>query len=646
MPIGIISSGGGASVTSGGRLWEDDGSVPVNLYVNNLLGDDDNLDGTSPTIGVGAVGPFATIARAIREVPVYAAISRTIHVAGTGVNYVLPPVLEDLNKVTISGSTSVASSHVISSINASSRANGLDLTIGSGMTVGAYRGKLIDFTSGPMGARYGWIYSNNATNIQVSQDTPGSQSYKLPAVSNTFDILDLDTTINLTEQTVITDCTQCTIENIHFTGTGFINTISTDQIVFRRCLLEYQRHQVGGFGRSLLLCCYVATTGDVQHGLLGVLNQAHIFINRGTVVDGMNAATHDHVRSVSQASWETDSEVVWKEVGEIQWRGTHVMARNQVAAGDHTWRFIDTVGIVGNDDNEAYWGAWDLPVCYGNVTSDYFLQGTRGCQGRIASGSGVATATTINAVSADDGATAVADAPDYTYFQGGDPAGIGNAQGPSSIEGVSNYGGNIDFVEADSIVITGNDATDEVVIGESHSSIIGNPHNTVVDKVSVSSNDSTPDYLENKLTSTTTGVSYNEVGDGGDEDLRLDIDSATEGGQGLIELATEAEVAARTDDTRAVTPLKHELADSLVHALAETSYMEVTRVTGQVKDVITYTDSGKGTKVRETNLTRTGGQVSVIVNKQYDSSGSLVQTLTGTVNRTGGRVSSIDWVES
>jgi hypothetical protein len=411
----------------------------------------------------------------------------------------------------------------------------------------------------------------------------------VPAVSNTFDILDLDTTIDIAENTTIKDSTQCAFEHIHFAGVGYINTISTDQVTFRRCLIEYQRHQVGGFGRSLLLCSYVATTGHVHYGLLGILNQAHIFINRGTVVDSKNATTYDHIRSVSQASWETDSEVVWKEIGEIQWRGTHVMARNQVAAGDHTWRFVGVTGIVGNDDDEAYWGAWDLPVCFGNVTSSYFLQGTRGCQGRIASGSSVSTATTINAVSADDGATAVADAPDYTYFQGGDPAGIGNAQGPSSIEGVSNYGGNIDLVPVAPILITGSDATDTIVV---------------------------------------------------------DVDSASESAEGVIEIADQAEMDARTDDLKAVTPLKHEKANSLVHALAETSRSKVVRASGQVKDVIAYTDISETTKIRETNLTRSGGRVSVIVKKQYDDSGNLLQTLTGTVNRTAGRVSSIDWVES
>lgn len=592
MPIGV--TGQGADFSGGGisRPWEDDGSVPLDLYVNNLIGDDDSFDGSAPAIGAGNIGPFATIKRAIDETPIVAQLSRTIYIAGTGTKYTIDScVLKAMNKLTFVGDTSIESSETISSINSSARSIGLDLTIGAGMTIDTHRGKLVDFTSGSMSAGFGWIYSNDATDVQVAQDTPGSLSFSVPAVSDTFDILSLDTEVEILGPVIMTDSAGgCDWKHIHFTGTGHINTISTDQINFQYCRLDYERHQVGGFGRTLLLCSYLATTGNAIHGLLGVLNQAHVFLNRGTVVDGgLNAGANNHVRSVSQSSWETDSEVVFKDVGEIRWRGTQVMARNAIQPGEHTWRFVDCDGVVGNDDNEASWGHWDLPVCYGSVTGSYFLTGTRGVWGRIASGSSVTTTTVTNAVSADDGATASADHADYTHFEGGDPAGIGNPMAPSSIEGVSSYGGNIDLVPVAPIIITGDDPTDTIII---------------------------------------------------------DVDSATETAEGVIEIATAAEVAARTDDVRAITPLKHETADSLVHSLAETSYEELTRVSGQVSNVTIWTDSGKSVKVRETDITRSSGQVSVIIDKQYDAVGVLAQTMTGTITRSGGQVASIDWVES
>lgn len=95
-----------------------------------------------------------------------------------------------------------------------------------------------------------------------------------------------------------------------------------------------------------------------------------------------------------------------------------------------------------------------------------------------------------------------------------------------------------------------------------------------------------------------------------------------------------------------LTAPQHLALDQLVHNIAETSYLEVTRSGGRVTDVIIWTDSGKTTKIREVNITRSSGQVSQVVTKQYDGGGSLVQTLTQTINRSSGQVASIDSVLS
>lgn len=97
-----------------------------------------------------------------------------------------------------------------------------------------------------------------------------------------------------------------------------------------------------------------------------------------------------------------------------------------------------------------------------------------------------------------------------------------------------------------------------------------------------------------------------------------------------------------------LSPATHELLDTLVHNIAESNYQEIVRTGGQVSDLIWWTDSGKTTKIREINLTRSGGLVSQIVMKQYDGTGTIItgQTLTGTVSRTGGRVDNITWVET
>lgn len=97
-----------------------------------------------------------------------------------------------------------------------------------------------------------------------------------------------------------------------------------------------------------------------------------------------------------------------------------------------------------------------------------------------------------------------------------------------------------------------------------------------------------------------------------------------------------------------ISAAQHEAIDSLVHRVAETSYVEVTRTSGQVSSVIVWETSAKLKKVRETTVSRTSGQASTVVEKHYDAAGTVVvgQTLTHTIARSGGRVASIDTVQS
>lgn len=104
------------------------------------------------------------------------------------------------------------------------------------------------------------------------------------------------------------------------------------------------------------------------------------------------------------------------------------------------------------------------------------------------------------------------------------------------------------------------------------------------------------------------------------------------------------------DDTATsggITAIQHEALDTLVHRIAETSYTEVIRSSGQVTSVIVWTNNTKVKKIRETTVTRSSGQVATIVEKQYDSDGNLIidQTLTHTISRSSGQIISIDTVE-
>ena len=90
---------------------------------------------------------------------------------------------------------------------------------------------------------------------------------------------------------------------------------------------------------------------------------------------------------------------------------------------------------------------------------------------------------------------------------------------------------------------------------------------------------------------------------------------------------------------------EHEDLDTLVHNLSEDMYEEFIYTGSRVDSIIVWTDSGKTTKIRETNFTYTGQKVTTEVIKQYDSGGTLKVTLTGTYSYTGNKLDDITWVE-
>lgn len=88
----------------------------------------------------------------------------------------------------------------------------------------------------------------------------------------------------------------------------------------------------------------------------------------------------------------------------------------------------------------------------------------------------------------------------------------------------------------------------------------------------------------------------------------------------------------------------HEAIDSLIHNIAETNYLEITRSSGRIADVIIWETAAKLKKIRECNITRTSGRISSYVLKQYDLLGVLKNTLTTSITRTSGKISSTSGV--
>jgi len=91
----------------------------------------------------------------------------------------------------------------------------------------------------------------------------------------------------------------------------------------------------------------------------------------------------------------------------------------------------------------------------------------------------------------------------------------------------------------------------------------------------------------------------------------------------------------------------HKLLDQLVHDIAEDCYIEVTRVSNKVSNIIIWTSSSKTIKIREFEISRdVNNKVQTIIVKQYNGSGVLLETYTKTITRTSGKVTSINGVIS
>lgn len=97
-----------------------------------------------------------------------------------------------------------------------------------------------------------------------------------------------------------------------------------------------------------------------------------------------------------------------------------------------------------------------------------------------------------------------------------------------------------------------------------------------------------------------------------------------------------------------LTPGAHETIDSLVHNLSESSTGEITKnVQGSVVSIDYRTTPVVGTLIRSTVVNRNANnQVTSVVERQHDASGVIIQTLTTTLNRTGGKITTITIVEA
>lgn len=90
-----------------------------------------------------------------------------------------------------------------------------------------------------------------------------------------------------------------------------------------------------------------------------------------------------------------------------------------------------------------------------------------------------------------------------------------------------------------------------------------------------------------------------------------------------------------------LSPTEHEFLRTLTHEVVETTYTVVSRTLGLVTNVTVWMTPAMLLKHRSTDVFRTLGVVTQIVDRQFDTAGLLLYTLTHNISRTGGQVTSI-----
>ena len=140
--------------------------------------------------------------------------------------------------------------------------------------------------------------------------------------------------------------------------------------------------------------------------------------------------------------------------------------------------------------------------------------------------------------------------------------------------------------------------------------------------------------VKNVYTGLSPGVAYflgtngrpAAAGDGTFPDL-----SAHDAVQQVGVATDDSELLLDLEGADGVTEAQHEVLDTLTHGLAEDAFTELSYVGKILDSVIVWASAAKVLKIRESALTYTDKDLTGVVVKQYDSTGSLLVTLTKTL---------------
>jgi hypothetical protein len=95
-----------------------------------------------------------------------------------------------------------------------------------------------------------------------------------------------------------------------------------------------------------------------------------------------------------------------------------------------------------------------------------------------------------------------------------------------------------------------------------------------------------------------------------------------------------------------ITEGQHEVLDTLVHEIDESSYDEVIYSGNNPTSYIVWETAAKLKKIREETYSYSGGKVSQVVTIQYDGTGAVKMTMTEVYTYSGSKVTSVTRTKS
>ena len=452
----LLQDGGvGLSTVENERIWSDPGTgtLAADLYVDNTTGSDTTGDGS-------AGNPWASLTKAILEIPILADNARKIHLAASATAYAFPSrTLWAFNLCTVSGELLNDGQGTLTSTagTSGSEAAGTSVEVsGSAWTPDEHVGRLILWSSGVLSGKYGVVYANSADVLEVTNQ---NTTYAAPTSGDQFELLEHGSRIEWDPGTPATEETASVNRSLFFEDLKFnINVVGTDRslqnssisrVDYRRCFFDEDISciVIGDGARARFRTCYFTNRGDdfAERGLIQAGKNGSLELFQGSVIDCRFATTTDpagsgiKAKASSTPKWQ--GETVVRGMGTLGYSMEGCIAGiNDSAGTTNLIRFIDCqAGIRINSNAGEGGGAYGLPDLYGNITGAYVVTASQNAYVTIQGGTASGTVGVL-AVSADNGASNVAETSSGTLIEGGSPAAVGFTLGDTVYGGDGTIG--------------------------------------------------------------------------------------------------------------------------------------------------------------------------------------------------------------